>query len=75
MDVNNSKLVKESVFLCPEDDMVEQLARSPKSGCSCSPPNSPSVEVAAEAPIIVDTSPVNTLAGPNSFSGVLLAKS
>ncbi len=41
MDVNNSKDRKESVFLCAEEEEVEKMARSPKSGCSCSPPVSP----------------------------------
>merc|ERR1711879_100193 len=41
MDVHNSKDVKQSVFVCPEEQEVEKMARSPKSACSCSPPTSP----------------------------------
>ena len=37
MDVNNSKDAKDSVIICTkEEEEVEKMARSPRSGCSCS---------------------------------------
>ena len=37
MDVNNCKDAKDSVIMCTkEEEEVEKMARSPRSGCSCS---------------------------------------
>ena len=62
IDVNNSKDAKKGVFPCVEEYEVERSARSPKSACSCSPPESPNTsdpEKQAESPTNL-----------NSFSGV-----
>ena len=66
MDVNNSKDRKESVFLAAEEAEAEKLARSPKSGCSCSPQGSPIGESQDEE------KPKNSLNTLN-FAGALLA--
>lgn len=71
MDVNNSKDRKESVFLCGEEDEVEKQARSPKSGCSCSPPASPMADEEGEN----CNNPPNGVKNVNSFAGTLLVKS
>ena len=68
------------VFQCFEENEVERSARSPKSACSCSPPESPNTSEAEEQV----ESPTNNAfhespkkkPKSNSFSGVLgVAKS
>ena len=75
IDVNNSKDEKKVVFPCVEENEVERSARSPKSACSCSPPESPNTSEPDEQL----ESPTNDAfhESPkkkpklNSFSGVL----
>ena len=71
MDVHNSKDVKQSVFVCPEEQEIEKMARSPKSACSCSPPGSPEE---SDPENQIEQSP-SSMKVNTSFSGVLLAKS
>ena len=76
MDVHNSKDIKQSVFVCPEEQEIEKMARSPKSACSCSPPGSPAIEESDDPePVIEQSPPSSSMKVNTSFSGVLLAKS
>ena len=75
MDVHNSKDIKQSVFVCPEEHEIEKMARSPKSACSCSPPGSPIEESDPENHPIEQSPSSMKVSNTTSFSGVLLAKS
>merc|ERR1712156_1151140 len=81
MDVNNSKDAKDSVIICTkEEEEVEKMARSPRSGCSCSgtPPLSPSTENNTNENEEVIVEKIETESNSNfqpnrSFTGTILA--
>ena len=75
MDVHNNKDVKQSVFVCPEEQEVEKMARSPKSACSCSPPSSPIANPEeSDTDQNINETP-NIKLNTTTFTGVLVAKS
>ena len=78
MDVHNSKDGKEGVIFCTkEEEELEKLARSPKSGCSCSgsPPLSPESENKEEPPILTEKIEAgnSSYQKPKNFAGAILA--
>merc|ERR1712173_388356 len=79
MDVNNSKDAKDKVIMCTkEEEEVEKMARSPRSGCSCSgtPPLSPLTETHTkenEEVEKIETEANSNFQPTRSFTGTILA--